>query len=117
DKIQLLQVECFENPTTRTLEDVFALKRDVMVLRRVWLPQRGLIHRLSRRDYAGISEKAAISFRDIYDNLYRIVDAAMQFQDMVQGTMDAYLSSINNRLNETMKQLTRIAPLLIPLDV
>lgn len=117
DQIQLLQVECFENPTTRTLEKVFALRRDVMTLRRICLPQREIMHRLARGDYPGISDKAAIYFRDIYDNLYRIVDAAMQYQDMVQGTMDAYLSSVNNRLNETMKRLTVISALLVPLTV
>ena len=117
DQIQLLQVECFEKPTTVTLEKVFALRRDVMMLRRICLPQREIVHRLSRGDYPGINDKAAIYFRDIYDNLYRIVDAAMQYQDLVQGTMDAYLSSVNNRLNETMKRLTVISALLMPLTV
>jgi len=117
DKIQVLQVECFENPTTRTLEHIFALKRDVMQLRRICLPQREIVHRLARGDFPGISDKAAVYFRDIYDNLYRIVDAAMQYQDMVQGTMDAYLSSVNNRLNETMKRLTVIGALLMPLTL
>ena len=41
----------------------------------------------------------------------------MQYQDLVQGTMDAYLSSVNNRLNETMKRLTVISALLMPLTV
>jgi magnesium transporter len=117
DQIQLLQVECFDNPTTVTLERVFALRRDVMMLRRICLPQREIVHRLARGDYPGITDKAAIYFRDIYDNLYRIVDAAMQYQDLVQGTMDAYLSSVNNRLNETMKRLTVISALLMPLTV
>ena len=93
------------------------VRRDVMMLRRICLPQREIIHRLARGDYPGITEKAAIYFRDIYDNLYRIVDAAMQYQDLVQGTMDAYLSSVNNRLNETMKRLTVISALLMPLTV
>jgi hypothetical protein len=53
-----------------------------------------------------VSPKAAVYFRDIYDNLYRIVDASYSYQDMTQGTLDAYLSAINNRLNETMKRLT-----------
>ena len=117
DQIQLLQVECFQQPTAETLEKVFALRRDVMTLRRICLPQREIIHRLSRGDYPGINDKVALYFRDIYDNLYRIVDAAMQYQDLVQSTMDAYLSSVNNRLNETMKRLTVISALLMPLTV
>jgi magnesium transporter len=36
---------------------------------------------------------------------------------MIQGTLDAYLSTINNRLNETMKRLTLIGAFLAPLTV
>ena len=75
------------------------------------------MNRLARGEFKVISPQAAVYFRDIYDNLYRIVDASMQYQDMVQGTLDAYLSSVNNRLNETMKRLTVIGALLPPLTV
>jgi magnesium transporter len=64
-----------------------------------------------------VSPKAAVYFRDIYDNLYRIVDATYAYQDMTQGTLDAYLSAINNRLNETMKRLTVLTVVLASLTV
>ena len=64
-----------------------------------------------------VSPKAAIYFRDIYDNLYRIVDASYSYQDMTQGTLDAYLSAMNNRLNETMKRLTVLTVVLASLTV
>ena len=41
----------------------------------------------------------------------------MSYQDMVQSTMDAYLSAVSNRLNETMKRLTVISAILMPLTV
>jgi magnesium transporter len=88
-----------------------------MQLRRICTPQREIIHRLSRGEFKVISPKAAIYFRDIYDNLYRIVDASYSYQDMMQGTLDAYLSAVNNRLNETMKRLTVFAAVLASLTV
>jgi magnesium transporter len=117
DKIQLIQVEVFESPSPETLDRIFALKRDVMHLRRICMPQREMVHRLSRGDFRVIGQKAGLYFRDIYDNLYRIVDASYQYNDMVQSTLDAYLSSVNNRLNETMKRLTVVGALLAPLTV
>ncbi|MBI3932780.1 MAG: magnesium/cobalt transporter CorA [Acidobacteria bacterium] len=117
DKIQLVQVEVFENPTRETLDRIFRLKNDVMRLRRICAPQREIVNRLARGEFRVITPKAAVYFRDIYDNLYRIVDASFAYQDMVQGTLDAYLSSINNRLNETMKRLTVIGAMLAPLTV
>jgi magnesium transporter len=117
DKIQLVQVEVFEKPTQETLDRVFTLKRDVMQLRRICIPQREIVHRLSRGEFRVISPKAAIYFRDIYDNLYRIVDASFAYQDMVQGTLDAYLTAVSNRLNETMKRLTVIGAVFAALTV
>ncbi len=40
-----------------------------------------------------------------------------QYQDLMQGTIDAYLSAINNRLNETMKRLTVVTVVLASLTV
>lgn len=117
DKIQLVQVEVFEKPTRETLDRIFVLKRDVMHLRRICTPQREIVHRLSRGEFPVISPKAAIYFRDIYDNLYRIVDASFAYQDMVQGTLDAYLTAVSNRLNETMKRLTVIGAVFAALTV
>jgi magnesium transporter len=117
DKIQLVQVEVFENPTKETLDRIFALKRDVLQLRRICIPQREIIHRLSRGEFKVISPKGAVYFRDIYDNLYRIVDASFAYQDMVQSTMDAYLSSVSNRLNETVKRITVLGAIFASLTV
>ncbi|HET7295399.1 MAG TPA: magnesium/cobalt transporter CorA [Vicinamibacteria bacterium] len=117
DKIQLVQVEVFESPTRETLDRIFVLKRDAMQLRRICTPQREIVHRLSRGEFRVISPKAAIYFRDIYDNLYRIVDASFAYQDMIQGTLDAYLTAVSNRLNETMKRLTVIGAVFAALTV
>ncbi len=117
DKIQLVQVEVFENPTRDTLDRIFGLKKDVLALRRICTPQREIVNRLARGEFKVIGKRASVYFRDIYDNLYRIVEASYSYQDLVQGTMDAYLSQVNNRLNETMRRLTVIGALLMPLTV
>jgi magnesium transporter len=117
DKIQLIQVEVFENPSKDTLDQIFVLKKDIMQLRRLCLPQREIINRLARADVKVVSPRAAVYFRDIYDNLYRIVEAASSYHDMVQSTMEAYLSAVSNRLNETMKRLTVIGAIMAALTV
>jgi magnesium transporter len=117
DKIQLIQVEVFENPDRDTLDRIFGLKRDVMHLRRICTPQREIVNRLARGEFKVISPRAGVYFRDIYDNLYRIVDASFQYQDLVQGTLDAYLSAVSNRLNETMKRLTVFGAIFAALTV
>ncbi len=55
DKMQLVQVEVFENPTPGTLDRIFTLKRDVMQLRRICTPEREILHRLSRGEFRVVS--------------------------------------------------------------
>jgi magnesium transporter len=117
DKIQLIEVEVFEQPTRETLSRIFALKREVMDVRRICGPQREIAQRLSRGEFAVIGRKAGVYFRDIYDDLYRLVDLSFFYQDMVQATLDAYLTAVSNRLNETMKRLTVIGAILMPLTL
>jgi magnesium transporter len=117
DKVQLVQVEVFENPTRETLDRIFELKKDVLQLRRICAPQREIVNRLARGEFKAVSPRAAVYFRDIYDNLYRIVEASFSYQDMVQSLLDAYLSAVSNRLNETMKRLTVIGAIMAALTV
>jgi len=117
DKVQLVQVEVFENPTRETLDRIFTLKKDVLQLRRICAPQREIVNRLARAEFKVISPRGAVYFRDIYDNLYRIVEASFSYQDIVQSLLDAYLSAVSNRLNETMKRLTVIGAIMAALTV
>ncbi|PYQ05259.1 MAG: magnesium and cobalt transport protein CorA [Acidobacteria bacterium] len=117
ERIETVQSEVFEAKTADVLEQIFDLKRDVSQLRRICTPERELVHRLSRGEFAVIGPKATVYFRDIYDNLYRIVDASYQYHDMIQGLLDAYLSVVNNRLNETMKRLAAIGAVFAAVTV
>jgi magnesium transporter len=117
DRIERVQGEVFEAKGPGVLEQIFDLKRDVSQLRRICTPERELVHRLSRGEFAIIGAKATVYFRDIYDNLYRIVDASYQYHDMIQGLLDAYLSVVNNRLNETMKRLAAIGAVFAAVTV
>ena len=54
-------------------------------------------------------------FRDIYDHLIRISDLIDTYRDLLTSSMDVYLSTVSNRLNAVMKQLTVMATVFLPL--
>jgi magnesium transporter len=93
------------------------LKRDLSSVRRVVVPQRDVVSRLARREFAAISEEMTYRFRDVYDHLVRIADEAVIFQDRVNGILEAHLSAVSNRLNEIMKVLTVMSTIFLPLTV
>jgi magnesium transporter len=114
--IDHIEAELFDHPTPDILARIFATKRAVLFLRRIIAPQREVLNKLARDDYAVIDEKDQIYFRDVYDHLVRMFDITEGVRDLVSGTLDTYLSVVNNRMNDIMKTLTIITTLFMPIS-
>ena len=112
-----LQDRIFENAEPSHLDELMHLKRDVNVLRRHSLPQRELLNQISRGDANFIQPQHLIYFRDAYDHMFRISETIDVDRDQMTATMDAYLSVVANRTNETMKLLTIFSALMLPLTL
>jgi magnesium transporter len=116
-RLEGIEAQVFSAPQRNPLRDVLALKADIASLRRVTLPQRDSIARLSRREFPQIPDAMTYRFRDVYDLLVRLTDEAIFLQDRVTGLLDAHLAMQSNRLNQVMKVLTVIATIFMPLTV
>ncbi len=114
--IDRIEEEIFDRIKPDTLERLFGIKRSVLYLRRIIAPQREVLNRLARDDYELIDERDRIYFRDVYDHLVRQYEIIEGMVDLVGGTLDTYLSVVNNRMNEVMKTLTIITTLFMPLS-
>ena len=55
----------------------------------------------SRREFDLIGQEVAYRFRDVYDQLVRLADDAIIFQDRVTGILDAHLASVSIQLAQT----------------
>ena len=53
-----------------------------------------------------------IYFRDVYDHLIRVTDELDNDRELVAGTLEVYLSTINNNLSTIMKRLTGVTVIL-----
>ena len=115
DAIDKIEDQVFSRPEPRTLEKLFALKRILLAMRRIILPQREVLNKLARDDYKVIDPRDRVFFRDIYDHLVRLHDLNESLRDLVGGALDTYLSVVNNRMNEVMKTLTVITTIFMPL--
>jgi magnesium transporter len=116
DEIDDIEDQVFNKPTRETLEQIFALKRALLSMRRVITPQREVLNKLARDDYRIIDPHDRIFFRDVYDHLVRLQDLNESMRDLVGGVLDTYLSVINNRMNDVMKTLTVITTLFMPIS-
>jgi magnesium transporter len=120
DEIDDLENDVIEQPTDEQLQRIFRLKRDLVAMRKVITPQRDIFARAADQiiELRGLEKSGARDyFRDVYDHLIRISDLIDSYRDLLTGAMDVYLSTVSNRLNVVMKQLTIIATIFLPLTV
>lgn len=116
DEIAAVEESIFKNqPSNRILVNILALKKDLIKLMRSSSYQKEVLFKLTRADSDLISVDESMYYRNVYDHLVRISDSSQSYRDYVTGILDSYLSITNNRLNETMKYLTTISTIMLPL--
>ena len=105
----------FTDPSPKVLERLTAYKHTIHQLRRVLVPQREVVNRLSRELYPVIGANDRIYFRDVYDHLARLYDLSDNVRELVMSNIEIYLAVVNNRMNDIMKTLTIMTALFMPL--
>jgi magnesium transporter len=118
DQIDSLEDAILVKPTEEQLGTLFDMKRSLVSLRKVITPQRDMFANLAGAESGlpGMTPDAERYFRDLYDHLIRISDLVDSYRDLLSGAMDTHLSTVSNRLNQVMKQLTIIATIFLPLS-
>lgn len=112
DEIDEIQDDVIARPTTWTLERLFAIKRELIGLRRAISPAREIFNQLTNRDQGLIAPEHIVYFRDVYDHLIRVTDELDTDRELVAGTLEVYLSTVNNNLSTIMKRLTGVTVIL-----
>lgn len=115
ERIDELEDEVVVNPTRKTLEKIYKIRRELLTLRRAIWPQRDAINALIRDGSNLISPDVRIYLRDCYDHTVQVMDMVETYRELTSGLMDVYLSSVGNKMNEIMKLLTVISSIFIPL--
>lgn len=114
DRIDDLEDAVLTDPTPEILQRVFALKRDLIDLRRVLVNTRDAALHLQRDPTTLIDAEHQPYVRDIYDHVARLLDSVETQRDLLNNTLDIYLSSVANRTNEVMKVLTVLGTIALP---
>ena len=118
NQIDDLEDAILVKPTEAQLGTLFTMKRSLITIRKVITPQRDMFASISSgvTDLPGVTDDGLRYMRDIYDHLIRISDLIDGYRDLLSGVMDTHLSTVSNRLNVVMKQLTIIATVFLPLS-
>ena len=113
DRMDSLEDHIFADFLPESLEEIFRVKKELLLLRRAVTPLRDVFNTLLRREQPIFSRETYTYFQDVFDHLIRVADTIDTLRDMVGSMMDAYLSISGNRMNLIMKRLTSIATILM----
>ncbi|MEZ5248340.1 MAG: magnesium transporter CorA family protein [Ilumatobacteraceae bacterium] len=110
DEVESVEEQIFASATARTEREVqarlFALRRELLHLRRVVMPLREVLGAISRQEVAGITGESLVLARDLYDRMLRVVEVVDEQRELLGNAVDAHLAVMSNQMNLVMKQLT-----------
>ncbi len=115
ERLEELENGIIGEPTRPQQQQLYALKRELALLRRVIWPLRDVLNALCHEDTKGISPSVKMYLRDVTDHTVQVMDIVESCREMAASLNDLYLSAVSNRMNEVMKVLTLIATFFIPI--
>ncbi len=114
DKIEDLETEIVSEFSEDMLGLIYALKRNLIQMRKYIWPLREVVFKLNRDEATLIQESTQVYLRDLYDHVVRATDHIETFRDSLTTLLDIYLTSLSNKMNDIMKVLTVISTIFIP---
>jgi magnesium transporter len=115
EDIEQLEEGLITHADREALRTLHQFKREMILLRRAIWPLREVLSHLERGESPLVHSSTHVFLRDVYDHTIQLIETTETYRDMLAGMMDIYLTSLSNKLNETMKVLTVIATIFIPL--
>ena len=116
DRIDSLEDQVVLTTDQASVQMLFGLKRDLVDLRRRVAPLRDVMQRLGSHGVVYVDHEAEVYFRDVHDDVMRVIELLDTYRDILSSALDLHLSSVSNRLNQVMKQLTVVATVFMPLS-
>jgi magnesium transporter len=115
EALERLEDAVVREPRPDSVEALHDMKRQLLQLRRAVWPYRELLSTLAREEHMLLDRDTRLYLRDCYDHAVQLMDLLETYREIASGLVDVYMSSVSAKLNETMKVLTIIATLFIPL--
>ncbi len=118
ERLTELEDAVLADPVPDQMGELSAMKRQLSHLRRAVIPSRDTLGggtSLAIEELPGMTDEARRYFRDLYDHLVHVADQVDSEREHASSVMDVYLTTVNNKQNDVMKQLTAVSTYFLPL--
>jgi magnesium transporter len=117
ERIDDLEEDIFLDKGQHTIEEISTLRKTIILLRKVLIPQRQIFTNIRTRYSFFVNDDNVPYYLDLADNLNSILDTVNTYRDLVNGAMDSYYSVLSGRTSEIITILTIISIIMGPLTV
>jgi magnesium transporter len=114
-KIEQLEEAVSSNARPDTANQIHAVRREMIFVRRSTWPLRDVAASLLRSESDLVQESNAAYFRDLNDHVMQVTDTVDSFRDLLNGMLDSYYATITNRTNAVLKLLALFSAIFMPL--
>ncbi len=115
--IDQLDARIFHGNASRAVRDLSNYRRDLISLRRIIRPDMLVISLLENGRASQLSEEMQPYWSDISDHFTRVWDMLTEFKEELEGLDDTFNTLYSYRTTETLRALTLISVILLPLTL
>jgi len=114
-EVDALEDAVFSRAQTKpNIERIYELRHDLLLMRRAVQPLQEICNRVMRFDIALIEEPMYPYFRDVQDNVIRLIDAIDNMRDLLASALEANIMLSQVEQNNTIKIFSVAAVVFMP---
>jgi magnesium transporter len=113
--LEAMEEKVMDTEQDMSLNEIYALKRELTLFRRAVWPLREIIVLLLRDESTLITKETLPYLRDLHDHTMQAIDTSDSYRDILASLVDVHLSTLSNRMNSVMKTLTIFSAIFMPL--
>ncbi len=117
EEFKQLEKSFINNPEKEVLQELFKKELMILEIRQLMESLTDLCLNLTKPTDNHISNDLLPYLRDIYDHSFKTTESLKSMLGRINGMRNAYQSITSNRLNETMKILTMIMAIMMPVTI
>jgi magnesium transporter len=115
DEIERVEESMLGGPQKGQMQELHALRREMLVLKGVLWPLRDALAALIRNDDPFVTRETKVFLNDTLDHAMRLIELVESQRDTLSGLIEMHLSLSQARTNDVISLLTIVSTIFIPL--
>jgi magnesium transporter len=103
-----LEEHVLERPDHTTMKSIFRLKSRLVSFNKILWYERGLVFNLKKCETSCLTAKTRNLFDTTHEYLTRQIDIVETYREILSDAINAYLSTVSNRINSSIRKLTLV---------